>query len=163
MPYSKKGIYHFRTTTELGIDAMPLKRTLFVESTNTFYAKNTDAGLTPASTVQDAINNGNLINLTGTGGGGGVTSIDDLSDVDTDTTSPANGQVLKWNGSNWVPADDINTDSGGNLKSDGTIPMDAGYTPSNDQDIATKVSVQEEVITRLETNLAFDVGYFRGI
>jgi len=36
-------------------------------------------------------------------------SIDDLSDVDTTTTSPSSGQVLKWDGSNWTPADDIDT------------------------------------------------------
>lgn len=30
--------------------------------------------------------------------------IDDLTDVDTSTTAPTNGQVLEWNGSNWVPA-----------------------------------------------------------
>ena len=38
-----------------------------------------------------------------------VSSIDDLSDVDTTTTSPSSGQVLKWNGSNWTPANDIDT------------------------------------------------------
>jgi len=30
--------------------------------------------------------------------------IDDLSDVDTTTTAPTNGQVLEWDGTNWVPA-----------------------------------------------------------
>lgn len=34
-----------------------------------------------------------------------VTSIDDLTDVDTSTASPTNDQVLAWNGTNWVPAD----------------------------------------------------------
>src|SRR6056300_1520399 len=38
-----------------------------------------------------------------------VSSIDDLSDVDTTTTSPSSGQVLKWDGSNWTPANDIDT------------------------------------------------------
>ena len=36
--------------------------------------------------------------------------ISDLSDVDTTTTPPAAGQVLKWDGSQWVPGAD---DSGG--------------------------------------------------
>lgn len=31
-------------------------------------------------------------------------SIGDLSDVDTATATPTNGQVLEWNGSNWAPA-----------------------------------------------------------
>lgn len=39
----------------------------------------------------------------------GLASIDDLADVDTATAAPTNGQVLKWNGTNWVPADDIDT------------------------------------------------------
>lgn len=34
----------------------------------------------------------------------GVAEIDDLSDVDTATDPPAKNEVLKWNGSNWVPA-----------------------------------------------------------
>jgi hypothetical protein len=34
-------------------------------------------------------------------------SIDDLTDVDTSTVAPVVGQTLKWDGSNWVPADDV--------------------------------------------------------
>jgi hypothetical protein len=33
--------------------------------------------------------------------------ISDMIDVDTQTTPPSTGQVLKWNGLRWVPADDI--------------------------------------------------------
>ena len=33
-------------------------------------------------------------------------SIDELSDVDTTTAAPTSGQVLKWSGTNWAPADD---------------------------------------------------------
>jgi len=33
-----------------------------------------------------------------------VGSIDDLSDVDTTTAAPTTGQVLEWDGTNWVPA-----------------------------------------------------------
>jgi len=32
-------------------------------------------------------------------------SINALSDVDTTTTAPTDGQTLKWNGTNWVPGD----------------------------------------------------------
>ena len=35
-----------------------------------------------------------------------VQGIDDLSDVDTSTTPPGVGQVLKWDGSEWAPAAD---------------------------------------------------------
>ena len=34
-----------------------------------------------------------------------ISDIDDLSDVDTTTSSPNTNQVLTWDGSNWVPAD----------------------------------------------------------
>ena len=33
-------------------------------------------------------------------------SIDELSDVDTTTAAPTTGQVLKWSGTSWAPADD---------------------------------------------------------
>lgn len=37
------------------------------------------------------------------------TSIDDLTDVDITSAAPTTGQVLKWNGSAFVPADDVDT------------------------------------------------------
>jgi plastocyanin len=48
-------------------------------------------------------------------GGGGATSINELSDVDTVTAAPTNGQVLVWNAgaSNWRPG----TVSGGGVSS----------------------------------------------
>lgn len=54
------------------------------------------------------------------GGGGGATAIDALTDVDTTTNAPANGQVLKWNGSNWTPQDDNVAGSGSGLSSRST-------------------------------------------
>ena len=36
-------------------------------------------------------------------------AIDDLSDVDTTTAAPTTGQTLKFDGNNWVPADDTDT------------------------------------------------------
>jgi len=39
--------------------------------------------------------------------------IDDMSDVDTSTTPPTNGQVLKWLNNKWLPADDITSGGGG--------------------------------------------------
>jgi hypothetical protein len=36
------------------------------------------------------------------GGGGGATTIDDLTDVDTTTVAPSNGDILQYDGSNWV-------------------------------------------------------------
>ena len=40
-----------------------------------------------------------------------------MSDVDTSTTPPTNGQVLKWLNNKWLPADDI-TSGGGGLNAD---------------------------------------------
>ena len=40
-----------------------------------------------------------------------LAGIDKLTDVDTTTVTPGVGQVLKWDGSNWAPADDSNTDA----------------------------------------------------
>lgn len=37
------------------------------------------------------------------GGGGGASEMDDLSDADTTTDPPNLNEVLKWDGSNWVP------------------------------------------------------------
>ena len=34
----------------------------------------------------------------------GLSNINELADVDTQTSSPSRDQVLKWNGTNWVPA-----------------------------------------------------------
>ncbi len=41
-----------------------------------------------------------------------VQSIDDLNDVDTSTTPPGVGQVLKWDGAQWEPANDSSGTSG---------------------------------------------------
>lgn len=38
-------------------------------------------------------------------------SIDALADVDTTTVPPGVGQVLKWDGTNWTPANNANTDA----------------------------------------------------
>ncbi len=46
------------------------------------------------------------VNSQGYGAGAGG-SINGLSDVDTATSAPSTGQVLKWNGSKWTPQSDI--------------------------------------------------------
>lgn len=43
------------------------------------------------------------VTIAASGGGGGATAIDDLTDVDTTTTTPTVGDTLQWDGSNWVP------------------------------------------------------------
>lgn len=53
-------------------------------------------------------------------------SINSLSDVDTATTVPSVGQVLKWNGTNWVPAADA-TSGGGGTNADTLDGFDSTY------------------------------------
>lgn len=57
-------------------------------------------------------------------GSGGVVSIDDLSDVDTSTTLPAEGQVLVWNNilSRWEP---------GNVSGGGGTTITEGFDPES--------------------------------
>lgn len=51
-------------------------------------------------------------------------SIDDLADVDTTTSAPGVGQTLKWDGTNWVPADDTGAVSSVNGEV-GVVVLDA--------------------------------------
>ena len=53
------------------------------------------------------------------GTGGGASSIDELTDVDTSTTSPFIGQTLVWDGANWVPGD--------SSEGIGEAPVDGNY------------------------------------
>ena len=53
-------------------------------------------------------------------------SINALSDVDTATAVPSVGQVLKWNGTNWVPAADA-TSGGGGTNADTLDGFDSTY------------------------------------
>ena len=81
------------------------------------------------------------VNINITAGGVGDTrakilteysSIDALSDVDITTAAPTANQVLKWNGTKFVPADDIQGTSGGaNQNLFATIFGDSGSTTAN--------------------------------
>jgi hypothetical protein len=53
-------------------------------------------------------------------------SINELSDVDTTSTPPTTGQVLKWNGTNWVPGIDATT-GGTGLDADTLDGFDSAY------------------------------------
>ena len=55
-----------------------------------------------------------------------VNDIDDLADVDTTSTPPTTGQVLKWNGAQWAPANDI-TQGGTGLDADTLDGQDGSY------------------------------------
>jgi len=57
-------------------------------------------------------------------------SVDIFTDVDTVSNAPQIGQVLKWNGTNWVPDDDTGT-GGGATSSDLQGVTDNGSVTSN--------------------------------
>ncbi|MEK9698898.1 MAG: hypothetical protein VW270_24190 [Candidatus Poseidoniales archaeon] len=97
------------------------------------------------------------VNINITAGGVGDTrasiltqysGIGDLANVDVTTAAPTNNQVLKWNGTNWVPADDNAGISSLNLFA--TVSGDTGSTTADSQtdtltiaggtDISTSVS-----------------------
>lgn len=65
--------------------------------------------------------------------------IDTLSDVDTSTIPPGVGQVLKWDGTNWTPADDSNTDAVTSVagKTGDVTLVKADITDFSDADYAT--------------------------
>ncbi len=55
-----------------------------------------------------------------------VDDISDLLDVDTVSNPPSTGQVLKWDGTKWAPADDITT-GGAGLNADTLDGFDGSY------------------------------------
>ena len=75
---------------------------------------------------------GNWIELLDVG-----SSIDGLSDVDTTTAAPTSGQVLKWNGSAWAPANDAQGSGGGGISNvvEDTTPQLGGNLDLNSNNI----------------------------
>ena len=68
-------------------------------------------------------------------------SINQHSDVDTATTPPTSGQVLKWNGSNWAPAADVASGGGGTDASTFNGQAPAFYLNYNNLDNRPDLSV----------------------
>ena len=75
--------------------------------------------------------------------------IDDLSDVDVSTNSPVNGQVLKWNGTNWVPANDNNStySAGTGLQLTGNVfSLNSGIDNLTDVNVSTYPPTNGQVL-----------------
>jgi len=80
-------------------------------------------------------------------------SIDKLSDVDTTTSAPSSGQVLKWNGTKWAPADD--STSGGGAADAGTLDgLDSTYF-LNYNNLNNKPTVPSSILTLTDTPATF--------
>ena len=78
----------------------------------------------------------------------GTNTIDDLGDVDTTTTPPTAGQVLKWNAADaeWQPADDTDTTlSFASAALTGTPTAPTAAASTNTTQIATTAFVQQEL------------------
>lgn len=84
----------------------------------------------------------------------GATSITQLSDVDTTTSVPSSGEVLKWDGSNWAPAADSGSGGGGTMttvKSNNsnvdtsvtTIDFDSNFVVSESPDHEMNVTLSD--------------------
>jgi len=76
-----------------------------------------------------------------------TTSINALSDVDTATATPTNGQVLNWNGTNWVPA---TVSAGGGS----TVTLHADITTNNQ---VITLSSSETLVLVKNSSTAFNV------
>ena len=111
--------------------------------------------------AQDLTLSGNIISLTGqsgnvdlttllAGGGGGASTLDGLTDVSTSGVS--SGQVLKYNGSSWAPAADLNSGGGGG---GATIQrfklnLDGDDDPASTSDLTSlisSVSIAGDIVT----------------
>ena len=87
------------------VDASPT-----TTDTNTF---TNAAAIDANSLVTFTRSDGNTYTLDLASVGGGASAIDELSDVDTTTTAPANNDLLAWDGTNWTPqAPDFGLDAG---------------------------------------------------
>ncbi len=96
------------------------------------------------------------VNMNITAGGVGDTrtalltqysGINDLNDVDTATTAPTNNQVLKWNGTNWVPGDDAAGISALNLFA--TVAADTGSTTADSQTDTLTIAGGTNIVTSI--------------
>ena len=89
----------------------------FVPNTvgSTLTVQEEGSALSNAATILNFVGSG--VTASGSGGTKTITiggSIDDLSDVDITSNAPSTGQILKWNGTNFVPG----TDNSGSAASD---------------------------------------------
>jgi hypothetical protein len=114
----------FTNPTFTGIAALPTGSTI-----GGVAIANTGNVTFTGTTISTTSGNIAVSRLTTFSNGIGVTgniaaSINALNDVDTVTNAPTNGQVLKWNGTNWVPSADVTSGGGGTDAAtfDGQLP-----------------------------------------
>ncbi len=101
MAFERKPIYQFRDNQDTGIFNISIERLIYSEETKILYIKKNETGLTSNSTLQDAITNNNIEEISG-GSGGGATYFNDLLDVTL--SGVADGEVLVFDAvsSKWI-------------------------------------------------------------
>lgn len=75
------------------------------------------------------------------------TTIGDLSDIDVSTTPPTTNQVLKWDGTNWVPGDDNAGVSA--ITSFATVNADTGTTTASSESDALTIAGGSNITTSI--------------
>jgi len=75
------------------------------------------------------------------------TSVGDLTDIDVTTTPPTNNQVLKWDGTNWVPGDDNAGVS--SITSFATVNADTGTTTASSETDALTIAGGTNIATSI--------------
>ena len=118
-------------TTNSSNDSITITST---SATNNFINVSGDTGTATADTTTDTLTIAGGTNITTAANSSTDTitinldsfSINYLSDVDTSTSPPTTGQVLKWNGAQWAPAADI-ASGGAGLDADTLDGFDGSY------------------------------------
>jgi hypothetical protein len=100
-------------------------------------------------------------------GGGGTTNLNDLSDVDTTTTPPSEGNVLKYVGGTWKPGIDTTAEGGGSVVTDsttnGNILVDgAEVQVYNDSTINNKIGDLSALQTTAKSNVVEAINEVKG-
>lgn len=100
-------------------------------------------------------NNTNTLTITASGS---VNSINDLTDVDTSSSPPQTGNVLKWNGTNWAPGIDA-TIGGSGTDADTLDGFDSSYF-LNYNNLNNKPSIPSAIFSTIsvagQTNILAD-------
>ena len=121
-------------TTEIVGDTLTINSSGGGLTQNVFDTITADEGSTTAASINDTLNilGGTNISTSIATDTDNVTinlnsfSIDFLSDVDTTSSAPTTGQVLKWDGAKWAPGADV-AEGGAGLDADTLDGFDSAY------------------------------------
>ncbi len=125
---------NFDTRNLTGFDTADL-----TEGTNLYYTNARADARIAAATTDDLSEGSSNLYFTNARADGRISaaSIDDLSDVDTTTSAPSSGQVLKWDGSNFVPQNDVSGDSAPNCFSTFAVSGQSNIAADSSSDTLT--------------------------